>query len=395
MGAIVALGNLFMRIVLALFAASLTAAAGPKSGDEGTPEFEKASALVKQLGHARFAVREAAGKQLLEMGGPAIPALTAGTKSGDEEVRTRALALLPQVKAVEWKRRADAYLADPAAHRDLPMLTEWEKLTGPPDAGSRKLFAEMIRTNGELLERAAADPKAAADVIETRCRALVGEVQVGHDQRTVEPERLAVLFFANLQAPGRPGAFARAEHPCHLLFNPGVAEGVREKDVGPAFRRLMAAWIKAQPEDEVDPARQFFVFAAHATPFAEAVPELSRMALRPKMPSQYIRAIAIEALGRIGDDRAKVALADLVSNQAVLFGGSKMDCLVGDLALANWLVASGKRPEDYGMSKAIELNIRADPRGPLIYFAVRWFPDDEVRKSGVQKWKDEKAKKDH
>lgn len=71
-----------------------------------------------------------------------------------------------------------------------------------------------------------------------------------------------------------------------------------------------------------------------------------------------------------------------------------MDCRVGDLALANWLVASGKRPDDYGMSKAIELNLRAAQRGPVVFFAVRWFPDDAARKRGVQKWKDETSRKD-
>src|SRR4051812_36607789 len=114
---------------------ALTAFAAPKPGKEGTPEFDKAAALVKQLGHPRFAVREAAGMQLLEMGGSAVAALRAGTRSEDEEVRTRCTALLPQAKAAGWKKRAEAYLADADAKekRDLPLLAEWEKLTGKPD----------------------------------------------------------------------------------------------------------------------------------------------------------------------------------------------------------------------------------------------------------------------
>src|SRR3954469_13025186 len=98
-----------MRHFIFLLVAS-TALADPKPGTEGTPELKQATELVKQLGHARYAVREAAAKKLLELGPAAVPALTAGTESPDEEVRNRSRALLPQARAVEWQRRAAAYL---------------------------------------------------------------------------------------------------------------------------------------------------------------------------------------------------------------------------------------------------------------------------------------------
>src|SRR4051794_36997510 len=101
-----------MRAMLLLFGLTTVAWAAPKPGDEGTPEFDKATALVKQLGDKRFAAREAAAKQILEMGGAAVPALLIGAKADDEEIRARSTALLPQAKAAEWRRRADAYLAD-------------------------------------------------------------------------------------------------------------------------------------------------------------------------------------------------------------------------------------------------------------------------------------------
>jgi hypothetical protein len=60
-----------MRPTFVCLLTALTAFAGRKPGEDGIPEFAKAAALVKQLGHPRFVVREAAGKQLLEMGGSA------------------------------------------------------------------------------------------------------------------------------------------------------------------------------------------------------------------------------------------------------------------------------------------------------------------------------------
>src|SRR5262245_14799184 len=133
------------RVTIAVLAlvALPAAGAGRNPGDEGTPEYQKASNLVRELGHPRFLVRETAAKKLVEMGAPAVPALRAGAGSGDEEIRTRCAALIPQAKAAEWRRRTDAYLADTDGKRkhDLPLLAEWERLTGKPDASSRAMFA--------------------------------------------------------------------------------------------------------------------------------------------------------------------------------------------------------------------------------------------------------------
>src|SRR3954453_229179 len=98
--------------------------AAPKTGDVGTPEYQAAADLVRQLGDPKFATREAAAKKLVEMGTAAVPALRAGTTSADGGVRTRSAALLPQAQAAGWKRRADAFLADPAGKHDLPLWAE-------------------------------------------------------------------------------------------------------------------------------------------------------------------------------------------------------------------------------------------------------------------------------
>jgi hypothetical protein len=52
-----------------------------KPGDEGTPEYRAATEIVRELGSPRFAVREAAAKELLELGDAAIPSLIAGSAS--------------------------------------------------------------------------------------------------------------------------------------------------------------------------------------------------------------------------------------------------------------------------------------------------------------------------
>src|SRR5687767_4396970 len=117
-----------MHAILFLALGAPAAAPGPRPGEAGTPEFETATALVKQLGHARYAVREAAARRLVEMGEAAVPALRGGARSTDEEVRTRCATLIPEVRAAEWARRAVAYRADAEGTRkhDLPLLADWE-----------------------------------------------------------------------------------------------------------------------------------------------------------------------------------------------------------------------------------------------------------------------------
>jgi hypothetical protein len=372
-------------------------AADPKPGEEGTPEFERAAALVKQLGHPRFAVREAAARDLVELGATAVPALSAGTKSKDQEVRTRCEALLPQAKAAEWKRRADAYVAKPDEKHDLPLLAEWDTLIGKPDAGSRKLFAEMIRTNGGLLDAAAGDPKAVRDAVKARCRTVLNQVLVGREQVPASVGDLAALFFVHSRVENdRPTWVAEraewdADHPTHLLANPAVGEALNARDVGPPLCRVIAAWAASRPADD-QVSHQCFCLSVHEYPFPEAVPVLAKLAKDGKAQPLNVRAPAVSALGAVGDGPAQAALAELVSDSTPLFRMSGHE--LGDHALATLLQAQHKKVDDYGLSEIFECRFKsARTKGAAIPLKFLTFPNGDARKNGVEKWKAETAKK--
>src|SRR5262245_1354320 len=241
-----------MRTIGLLLLSATVALGAPKPGDEGTPEFDKASALVNQLGHPRFAARETAAKQLLDLGGAAVPALTVGSKSNDEEVRSRCLALLPEARIADWKRRAEAYLADTDGKQthDLPFLADWDKLVGKPDAGSRKLFAAMIRTSGEFLSRAAAT-NVPSKVTGEQTRLLLDRVRTSGGQVKAEPGELAAAFLAEAMTKDVPGARGRNRDPrppttaAQLLNNPAWPEALDATDIGPALRKLLVRWASA------------------------------------------------------------------------------------------------------------------------------------------------------
>ncbi|HJZ94200.1 MAG TPA: HEAT repeat domain-containing protein [Gemmataceae bacterium] len=383
------------RTLVFLLIALPASAADPKPGDEGTPEFKKATELVKQLGHTRYATREAAAKQLLDMGGAAVPALTAGARSEDEEVRTRCIALLPHAKAADWKRRAAAFLADVDGKdkHDLPLLAEYSTAVGKLNAGSRKLFADMVRTNGELLAQAAADPKAAKAAVTSRCRDLLGLVRVGQKQVPADVGDLAALFFVHSRVSKDRADWQGLDHPAHLLANPALAEGVGAADVGPVLRQVVVRWVEGQPPDDIT-SHQFFVIAVRQKPFPEAVPVLTRLAKDKNASIFNVRALAIEALGKVGNKEAIAALEELMSDATPLFrGGRGEDFQLGDSAFAALVSAQKKKPEDYGLSAGLSIGLRAAAQGETIILTLQSFPNNDARQKGLKKWKDEAAKK--
>jgi len=388
-----------MRSVLTLLIAATIATAAPKPGEKGTPEFDKAAELVKQLGHPRFAAREAAAKRLVEMGGAAVPALAAGTKSDDEEVRTRSTALLPQAKAAEWKRRADAYLADKGGKEkhDLPLLAEWEKLVEKPDAGSRKLFAEMIRTGGDLLETVAANPKAAGPAAVERARLIRDRVQTSRGQLKAEPGELAGIFFVEVMATGSgpaagPGRPSRSSSPAQLLANPTWPDALDAADMGPAVRKLLARWAGTRSVRDTM-AQQQFALLAQKKPFPEAAPALAAVAKSKDADLLSVRLIAVQALGKVGGKEADATLTELIGDTASIFGGPDEHRL-GDSALAALVQMHGKKLADYGLTNNLGIGFAAGPGDDVVMLQLYGFHGTDARARAVKKWKDETSKKD-
>jgi hypothetical protein len=384
-----------MRAIgLTLLAASFALAA-PLPGEKGTPEFEKATVLVKQLGHARFAVRETAAKELVEMGGAAVPALQAGIKSEDEEVRTRSTALLPQAKAADWKRRADAYLADIEGKQkhDLPLLTDWEKLIGKPDAGSRKLFAEMIRTKGEFLATVAGDRKAGQTATATECRLALDRLRGPKGQVKAETGELAAILLADAIAPPKMPDWSPAGFPAMLLDNPSVPDALDATETGAAFRRLIVRWMDARPPRD-QAGCQHFSALVRKKPFPEAGPILAKWAKDKKADALSVRLLAIEALGKVGGKEAGDTLAGLIDDTTQVFGGGQDQYHLGDSALAALVQMKGKKLPDYGLNNTIGIGFASAPGDEPIMLSLHGFNGQDARKTAIEKWKADAAKEE-
>jgi hypothetical protein len=378
-----------MRAALVLVALALPAAgAGPRPGAEGTPESEKAAALVKQLGHPRFAVREAAGKQLLEMGGSALAALTAGTKSEDEEVRTRCAALLPQARAADWKRRADAYSADTDGKQthDLPLLPVWEAWTGKPDPGSRRLFTDMVRAGGDLLDAAATDRPAARRLIAKRSAELWATVRSspGMDAWPAAADVAALLLAQAVAEDGRPSAARRADAPAYFLQTPPAADAPADRQLGPSFRRLLAGWAGSRPATDIDAAGGF-VHVALRHPLPEGAAPLARIVRG--MAGSPLAGEALAALGREGGPPAQADLGGVVAEESSMWAKDPArPPQLRECALAELARLGGKDPKDYGLAEAHRWTCGP---GDRVTIRLYRFGTDEARDAGLARWQRE------
>ena len=379
-----------------LLVSSAVCLAGPRPGAEGTPDYKTATELVRQLGDPKFAVREAAAKRLVDMGAAAVPALAAGTKSDDEEVRTRSADLLPRAAAVGWGRRAETFLADPNGKHDLPLWTEWEKLAGRPDAASRKLYADMLRGGGSLLEAVAADRTAGQRALAARARALLDANRAKGTQIEAPAGAVAAVLFAQAvlkdPTPDRTADEGRHE-PLYLLANPAVAAALGDKDVGPTYRRLIVAWIVSRPADEHMSAL-YFALLAHRRPFPEADPVLIRLATKNK--SVQIRWAAMEALGRSGTAAAIVKLTELLADTATMYdnlGNNDAGHQVRDCALAALAGGKGKDPAAYGLTSYMSASFWFGGTEDTETLHLRGFKSAADREKGLRKWREEAGKK--
>ena len=95
-----ALARTFSRLCLA---GLLLLAEWPAAAAEAGRPADEVARLIKQLGHAEFAQREAAERRLIEIGEPAIPALEKAARGDDPEVATRAGRALAALVSLDAK----------------------------------------------------------------------------------------------------------------------------------------------------------------------------------------------------------------------------------------------------------------------------------------------------
>jgi hypothetical protein len=394
-----------------LWQVALKAAPRPKRppsfpGDAGTPEHQRARQLVGRLDSTMFRERDEAQKQLGNLGPAALVALKEGAASPDLEVRSRCRLLLPAARSADWARRADAFERDTRAeylHR-LPLRDRFEKAVGTVP-GARRLYAEIVRREGVLLEEVVAAGNAGLEAYQARCARLESALSVpaaAAERKSSEAE-LAAPCLASLalrDSHGEKNATEKPSSVARLLASPPAFAALQDKEFGPAFRRLLLAWLEGYELNtpNVDEVRvaiaSLNVVRVHR--LKEALPAAEKIAGNEYAPP-WLRAFAVEILAQEGAESSLPVLEKLFDTPGspITRGGGAEEGRVGDHALGHALHIRGLVQSDYSLlrkKESAKMGIEL-PGGRVYEMRFFYFRSPEERQQALLRWSAEAARK--
>jgi hypothetical protein len=388
-------------ITALMFAPALQVAA------DDPPPAKDAAALVQQLGSKSFPAREAAEKQLRELGLAALPAIKAGMMNPDAEIAQRCKLLLPAIRFAD----SEAFLAGKKEH-DSPAWRSFKTLVGDSKE-SRQIFAEMMADDrrADAIERAEANPAKAHEVyaaemdrakqlLDQAMRPFMGQPISDYMSRSAQkalreafpaPEVATVLFIGRT---GLPVGVKDATLP-HWIISTGFADGVGGP-MGPQFRKLYAAWLDHRRDSA---AIRAGINASLIFALKEGVPTARRLAT-DKATDPKLIAQALLVIGHHGarDDLAllrEFRKDERKTTTIMPVQGGQVDTNpLSDIAAAMSLQLSGQDFEKFGFGSDTLLHwyIRD---GAAPYRGVSGFDKEADREAALKKawaWLDAQPK---
>jgi hypothetical protein len=381
-----------MKSALTLAAAliagvALAAPPAPKN----TPEYRKAQELVEQLGSKKYKEREKAAAELIKMGRSAKDALQEGKVHVDTEVSTRCGQLLPQALALDLAFRVDRFLKDTDGKldHDLPLWKTFRDQIGS-DENSRKLYAEMVKVSGALLESVMDEPDRLAEKISMRTMEMYqqmfgnpfggGGFRGGYNPGILNAAELCALLFAASQPAYKPA------QPDWMLSNlysqPNFTNSLKDAKSGTAYRKLFFHYLGARMDDNTL-NQCVWMLAQQKIPGSADV--VAKALKDGKATQPYTKASAMSCIGALGTKEHIKAFEPYMSDktvvQPVFVGrGQRGEVRMQDVALALSIHLSGKSPKDYGFTMW-----QVYPNQPIQYHQLG-FATDEDRKKAFDKW---------
>jgi len=340
--------------------------------------------LVGQLGADSFDQRQATESELLALGHAAKTALLDGLKSSDVHVRRTCRRLLDEILEADLRRRLDAFLADRdgTGQHDLPAWKRFQETVGD-DSEARKLYVEMLKTEGGLFESFAAGGDAASLALQLRVRQVRSQVYA----RTVQQRRLpdistlaAITFVASDPAVRGP-ATSLLSNIIGLYQRKEFADKVKQSKPNDAVRRVLGQFILSASDTNL--ARQTLQLAIT---LKIKEPGL-RLALRllKDAPQQQHTSIAgaIGVVGVLGGKEYAAAIVPLLDDERQcgirMVNNKRQATNVQDVAAA-WLVRiTEQNLDDYGLKDAKKWfdSVRSNPAVCFSVSSIRFAKEED------------------
>lgn len=384
-----------LPVLLLAFSAG-AAAAGP-TAPVAPADPKLAHDLVRQLASPKYREREKAASQLVRMGRAAKPALQEGKKHADPEVQSRCEQLLPEALALDLAFRVDRFLTDTEGklEHDLPLLKAYREQVGT-DENARKLYAEMLKANGALLEAVEEEPAKLTDRVQQRYMAMYAELfgnpfgagfRGGYRPGAMNAAELCAVLFVSSQTAYKP------VQPDWMLANlytqPGFTTSLKHEKDGTAHRKLFFNYVEARADDNLI-SQCAWMFTQHRIKSGADV--MAKVLQNKKASQVYSKAQAMCCVGTLGSKEHVAVLAPFLKDDTQVQpffargGGQRGEVKVKDVALAMTIHLGGKNPKDYGFSM---WNVFRDQ---LIQYHQLGFATNEERASAFKKWADDAKK---
>lgn len=382
--------------VSVLFLAGTALAAPPVAAD--SPENRKAQELVVQLGSKKYREREKAAAELVQMGRSAKAALLEGRTNADPEVNARCYQLLPQALALDLMFRVERFLKDTDGklEHDLPLWKTYRDKIGS-DENARRLFAEMLKVNGAILEAVEEEPAKVTELIQRRYQEMYyemfgnpfgGRLGGGYQPAKLNPNELCCILFAASMPAYKP---VQPDWMLSNLYgqpNSTFTNQLKDEKGGTAYRKVFFNYLDTRMDDNTI---NQCVWMLGQSKIKEGADIMAKALKDGKATQVYTKANAMCCVGTLGNKEHVKALEshlkdDAQVQQFFVGGGQRGSIKVRDIALAMTIYLSGKNPKDFGFTM---WNVYPNQ---LIQYHQLGFGTDEDRANAFKKW-DEEVKK--
>jgi hypothetical protein len=348
------------------------------------PAAEDAAELVRRLADPAFAVRERAAAGLLRLGRGAEPALRAGLRDADTEVRRRCRELLDEVLRADREARVQALIdgKDDPKKGSLPCWPRFARLVGSGRA-ARAAYAGLYRRDAEFLEAADAAPRDMAGRLATRASAVAGELLAADKDEAQLGEMTLLLFVAlDERLVLQPAAVGGLANALDVLAHRDALRRSFLKDE--ASRTLLLAYLRQRM---VGASLDRGLELAGELQLKEAADWAAAVAL-DKAASGRVRGRALLTLARVGSAQVVPRLSGLLEDETPVgdrkLGNVTLHAQVRDVALAVVLRLSGAAPADFGFPylQAVP-GVKYPPSAACLGFATA-----AERQAAFKRWKD-------